>query len=132
MIFDIKTATSLFVFYLIISGNYLAELFGCRIQRVFSNNMWIKHLFGFLTLLFFVILASDEKNTFKTKIVVSFILYVWFLLTTRCNIYFWTPIILVLATAYLLDVYKKSEDMNLDENKNFIEKFLTYERTEQI
>lgn len=93
--------------------------------------MILKHFFGFLTLLFFVMLSISDVTTFTSKLVLCSVLYLWFLLTTRCHIYFWVPIILLMATAYLLDIYKKS-DLENNESDNFLKKIMSYEKTEQI
>ena len=40
----------LFIFILVISGNYIGELLPCRIQYTLQNNMIYKHFFGILTM----------------------------------------------------------------------------------
>ena len=52
----------LFVLYLIIAGNYLGELFGCKTQKMFQENMYFKHIIGFMTLYFFVLFTSTEEQ----------------------------------------------------------------------
>ena len=52
----------IFIFFLIISANFLAELFPCRLQYILRNNMVIKHLFGLFSMIFFVVLSSGIKN----------------------------------------------------------------------
>ena len=41
---------AVFIFTLIISGNFLAQLFPCKIQEALTENIYIKHIFGFFTL----------------------------------------------------------------------------------
>ena len=48
---------AILVFILIISGNYIGQLFPCNVQAVLSESMIMKHVFGFLTLFFFVLLT---------------------------------------------------------------------------
>ena len=77
----------IFIFFLIISANFLAELFPCRLQYILRNNMVIKHLFGLFTMIFFVVLSSGIKNKNILKIMLTaFVLYIIFILITKCNI----------------------------------------------
>jgi len=71
----------LFFFILIISGNYLGELFSCRTQKLFTNNMIVKHILGIMTMFFFVTLIDDgdSKNDLNT-IYISLGLYILFVL----------------------------------------------------
>ena len=68
------------LFVLIVSGNYIGELLPCRVQYQ-MHNIYLKHLMGVLTLSFFVILTSSRYSTFSNigKLVVSFLLYIFFL-----------------------------------------------------
>ena len=38
---------SIFILFLIISTNYLGELFPCRVQKLLSQNVYLKHIFGY-------------------------------------------------------------------------------------
>lgn len=113
----------LFIFFLLVSGNYLENLFPCKIQDFFNNNIYIKHFIGFLTLIFFVVLVestSKEKNpNFKQIIATSFKLYVLFILLTNNQKRFFVAAIIILGTLYIIQIYKKFSD-----NKN--NKYLKY------
>ena len=52
---------TIFIFILIISGNFLA-LVPCKLQDELNNNMYVKHLFGLFTMIFFVTLAAPVKD----------------------------------------------------------------------
>ena len=69
----------IFIFILIVSANFLAEVFPCRIQHLLRNNMLVKHMFGLFTMIFFVVLSSNvsDKNIFKIA-KTSFLLYILF------------------------------------------------------
>ena len=34
----------LFILYMIISANFLAQTFSCSLQKVLNNNMYVKHI----------------------------------------------------------------------------------------
>ena len=96
---------ALFVFLLIISGNFIAELLPCRIQSLLNSNMIFKHFFGFLTLIFFVVLSSNDNNK-KNIYSKSIILYILFLLLINTNYKFFTIIVVLLGITYLLNIHK--------------------------
>ena len=111
----------IFIFFLIISANFLAELFPCRLQYILRNNMVIKHLFGLFTMIFFVVLSSGIKNKNILKIMLTaFVLYIIFILITKCNINIFFIIILLLGTTYIINIIKEEEiessKKELDEN----------------
>jgi hypothetical protein len=76
--------------------------------------MFIKHLFGLFTMIFFVVLSSGIKNKNILKIILTaFVLYIIFILITKCNINFFLIIILLLGTTYIINIIKEEEE---DEN----------------
>lgn len=105
--------------YLVISGNYLGNLFGCRVQQMMSNNFSIKHLLGFLTTYFLIVLSSPPEG-FSNWTVFGFtvIIYIWFFLTTKMNVSFWIPMILSVMAAYFLYIYNKQENQKENQKEN--------------
>jgi hypothetical protein len=100
----------IFTFILIISANFLAEIFPCRLQYVLRNNMFIKHVFGLFTMIFFVVLSSEIKNKNIFNIFnSSFLLYILFILITKCQIYAFYIILLFLGITYIIQILKQKE-----------------------
>jgi hypothetical protein len=94
--------------YLVISGNYLGNLFGCRVQQLLSQNMLVKHLLGLFTTYFLVIMASPPQDyTHGETLVFTMIIYIWFFLTTKMHISFWIPMILCVMGSYGIYIYLK-------------------------
>ncbi len=94
--------------YLVISGNYLGNLFGCRTQQLFRESMWMKHILGLFTTYFLIVLSTPPEGYGATEtIALSGIIYVWFFLTTKMHVKFWIPMILAVLAAYFMYVYKK-------------------------
>ncbi len=109
---------TIFVLILIISANFLAQLFPCRLQKLLNNNIYIKHLFSFLTLLFFVVLTAplDDKSL-QNIFYKSLILYIWFILIMRTDPYIFILLLLVIAIIYILIL--KENELKADlENQN--------------
>lgn len=99
----IPNANALFVFVLIISGNFLADLFPCHIQNLMKNNIYMKHLFGFMILYFLTILTFPELKSIK-GIISAFSLYILFLFSTKINYIAWAFVMIIYAFVYLLNI----------------------------
>jgi len=103
----LTSAKSLFVFYLIVSGNYLGNLFGCKIQDMFTSNMYVKHILGFLTLYFFVSFV-DNENKYNSiyKLLNSFGIYLFFIFSTKIHYKPWIAFITLLGLVYVISIFK--------------------------
>lgn len=99
--------------YLVISANYLGNLFGCRVQQMFSETMWLKHVLGLFTTYFLIVLASPPQGYTHTQTLgFSVFIYAWFFLTTKMHVSFWIPMILCVMGAYCIYIYLKQRDAN--------------------
>ncbi len=75
--------TEILLFGLLVSGNYIGELFSCSIQRSFTKNRLYKHVLGILTLYFFITALKDNTNISPLiYMVMSVITYTWFVIIT--------------------------------------------------
>jgi len=100
---------SLATLYLIVAGNFLAPLFGCRLQHFIESNFLARHYIGFLTMLLFVRLTSVSKASFKQILASSLIIYLWFVATTRVNFSLWIIIITIASALFFIHYYESSE-----------------------
>lgn len=119
---------SIFILYLIISGNFLANLFGCRTQEALNTNMWLKHLLGFMTMYFFVVLVDSKSkwsDSPRTQMLFTLLFYVIFIVTTRMDYKWWLVFIIGLSVIYILQVYK-DHDKTEEEEKRNLEKYQKY------
>lgn len=98
---------SLFLLFIAISGNYIAEIFPCQIQALFTYNMYAKHLLTFMILLFSIVLNSDTEDKTLKLIGYSFGLYILFILMTKMDKYFFLGLICIITIVYLLEHHKK-------------------------
>lgn len=114
---------AIFIFVLIVSGNYLGELFPCKVQQIFNNNMYVKHTLGFLTLLFFVTLTIPELKEQDNFLGYTTIIYLWFVMMAKCYYTLWFVVFGLVGILYVMEMYKGhtekkdgeegSEDLNL-------------------
>jgi hypothetical protein len=129
--FMFSSSKSIFVLYLIVSGNYLANLFGCRTQEALNNNMFLKHLLGFMTMYFFVVLV-DSKSKWsdnpQTQLLFTFLFYFIFVITTRMDYKWWIVFIIGLCVVYVLQVYKDHDKTEEKDRKNYetYQRYLIY------
>lgn len=92
---------AVFTMVLIVSGNYLAELFPCKIRYLLSNSMILKHLFGFFTLVFMVTLTMPDLKNSNDMILLSAGLYLVFVFLSKVHYMFWLAIVGILMVFYL-------------------------------
>jgi len=117
--FKILPIYPIFILLLIISANYLADLFPCRLRELLENNTYVKHLFGYLTLLFFISITIDNIGTSVNELITnSFILYLYFILLTKNNKYFFITICIILAIIYLAHIELKLLNKKKTKNEN--------------
>jgi len=109
---------AVFIFTLIVSGNFLGELFPCKIQYFLSSNMALKHFVGFLTLFFFGILTVPELNNLRGMLSVV-LLYIVFLINSKTNYKIWIVVFVLYACLYVsriarTDIEKSMTDTHTD------------------
>lgn len=119
--------------YLVISGNYLGNLFGCRTQQLFRESMWLKHVLGVFTTYFLIVLSTppDGYSAIATM-VLTCVIYFWFFMTTKMHVKFWIPMILAVLATYGLYVYKKQALSADSKEDSATEKAKKVKKTEQI
>lgn len=100
---------NVFILYLVLAGSFLQPLFPCHSTRLIGNSMIIRHLLGFLTLIFFVVVTDTEIDDYLplgTILAVSTVIYIWFLLSSRMSANWWIGLVFLLATLYMVDLYE--------------------------
>lgn len=108
-----------FLIYLLIACNFLAAVFGCKLQYFLQTNMVLKHLVGFLLMMFLIIFAEPrfrDTGKYLEATVYSIILYIWFILTTKTHIYITVIIIALFMVLYILELWKGTLDEKIDED----------------
>jgi hypothetical protein len=87
----------------------LGELFPCKVQKLLTDNVLLKHLFGFLTLLFFVVLVDEENvKNLGDVFTQSAMMYSLFILLINTNIKFFVISILCLSIIYIINIKNQS------------------------
>ena len=115
--YKINMTKSLGLFFLLVSANYIGNILGCKIQTLFKKNIIFKHILGFICLLFFItIITNDEykdnnnklvKKKFIDSVKDSIYIYIFFLLLTKTHIEITIFIIMCIFTIYSLSLIKE-------------------------
>ena len=78
---------SVLLLILIAISGYIMDFIPCQIKRALNSNIYIKHLIGFMTLVFFVILSIPVKFKHIYEILkTSIFLYIYFILLLKTEI----------------------------------------------
>ena len=101
-----NSAKSLFVLYLMVSSNYLGQLFSCQVQNALNTYMVLKHILGFLTLYFFVSLTDTSKYSPQLKLLFTLAIYLFFMISTKMESKLWISFISLLGFVYVLFIVK--------------------------
>lgn len=119
---------SILVLYMLICGGYIANLFGCRVQYLLSNNMVLKHLLGFMTMYFFVVVTRQETVKPNTHAFLAALFYIIFVITTRMDYKWWFAFIIGLFVIYILEAYKTNDKIEEEKKKQieYYQKYLIY------
>jgi len=94
-----------FAIYLLISSNYIGELFSCKFRELLSNSMLLKHIIGIVTFGFLVILSGidlNHENVYINALGLTFGLYAWFILSTRTHMYVTLLIVSMFLVMYII------------------------------
>jgi len=97
-------AGGLLVFYLALSGNFLGDLFSKELRTFFENNRISQHMLGYLTMLMSITYVSGIKSI-MFGLILTAILYLWFLLTTKLELKWNIGILLVLLLNLFINKY---------------------------
>lgn len=117
---------SLILLVLVISGNYIGEVLPCRFQKIMSTNMVLKYICTFFTLIFFVVLSSNQEKKLSQVLYNSILIFVWFMILAKNNLHFFLGnclLFFVIYVIYLLKIQYMNENVDgtYDKRINFLE-----------
>jgi hypothetical protein len=115
-----EVTTPFIILSVLMSANYLGEIFPCRVQKLFSNNMYVKHILGILSLMFFVVLTRPNLYTSTNFIYVSLLFYGLFMFLSRLNYMVWFVVFGIFAIIYVLQIYLDRVESETQMNRNKI------------
>ena len=103
---------AVFALYLLISSNFLGDLFQCNLRKVLTRSYTAKHTLAFLTMFLSVNLVSRATINWNIGIVLcaTAVLYIIFMISSTLSIQFFIPFILLISAIYFLNLWY--EDLN--------------------
>jgi hypothetical protein len=104
------TGPSIILLYLIISANFTAEVFGCKLQHYLNHSTIAKHIVGLMTMIFFVVSTTDwsQEHEFMKLCGFAISYYFIFLLTTRLPFKFLMSVLFLFTLMYYIEIYKNT------------------------
>ena len=100
--------------FLAMSGNFLAELLGCKTQKLLAENMWAKHIILIFSIYFAVGFTTNLNPV--TNMRDTLVIWLIFLLFTKLSVAFTGIIFICLAGLYItqnfLDYYKVQSSLS--------------------
>jgi hypothetical protein len=118
----------LFIFYVTLGGNFVAQLFPCQVQKLFTENIYYKHFLAFFILFFAIVLTSDKTEKISTTLLSkTVLLYSLFIILTRMDKNFFLLFFLTLCIKFIiLNELSHTKDAADKDKYNKINKTLNY------
>jgi len=104
-----KINAGLFLFYLALLGNYTGELIPPDLMKFINKHRLVQHCISFIVLLFTINLYND-KIPFQKIAGYAFLLWIWYLFTSKQHLMFSLIIIALLLLSYV--TFNMSNDLD--------------------
>ena len=122
---------ALFILYLIISGNYIGELLGCRLQEAFSEIAYVKHIIAFLSLYYFVNLTTPEDLDPVKVLIKSAAMYSVFIVSRNVSLGYTLIFLLCMILIKFMEDYKTFHYKSVTEEEDSVN-VERIEKTQQL
>jgi hypothetical protein len=118
----------LFIFYVTLGGNFVAQLFPCQVQKLFTENIYYKHFLAFFILFFAIVLTSDKSEKISTTLLSkTLLLYSLFIILTRMDKNFFLLFFITLCVKFIIiNELSHANDAKIKEKYDKINKLLNY------
>lgn len=115
--------------YIIIASSYCSNLFSNGLKKAIESNRFVQHLVLLILIMSLMIIFGNPLNVEITyneqlnTIIMSLLVYVWFIMTTKLDLSWNISVLIVLLIYFLYESKKISDyqmiikDENLDLNK---------------
>jgi len=128
----INIIDGVYLLILTVMGNFVAELLGCKSQKLLNNNMYAKHLLTIIVIYFAIGFSGNDSSVSPgTRVKYAFVIWLLFVLFTKMNIYVTGFSFIILTSIYIITDYVKYyqtiDKNNKDEtNKELISRLNNY------
>jgi len=105
--------------YIIIASSYCSNLFSNGLKKAIESNRYVQHIVLIILIMSLMILFGNpfgvqlsSSHTFNI-VMITLLIYVWFILTTKLDLA-WNIAIIILLAMYFLYESKVSTEINLE------------------
>ena len=126
--------------YVIIASGYCSSLFSHGLKEAIESNRMVQHLILLILIMTLMIIFGNPfgveltNNEQTNSIIMSLLVYVWFIMTTKLDLA-WNISILILLTIYFIYESKKISEYKFilkDENLDNIKKKELFDSFDQL
>lgn len=106
---------AVFLLFIAICANFLGNTINCGLQKTFTENPIVRHLFLYLIVLFTIDFTSKQDLPLDQVIFKSFVIYLFYIILTKQSLASLVIIIILLISCYLIYIqmnYEKSKKNN--------------------
>lgn len=123
---DLNVVDPLFIFFVTLGGNFVAQLFPCQVQRAFTENIYYKHFLAFF-ILFFAIVLTNKSELTNRVVFKAIALYCLFIVLTRMDKNFFLLFFVILCIKFIvINKMTHAADPSLKQKYERIDKILSY------
>lgn len=124
---SINIIDGVFLLFLALGGNFIAETLGCRTQDILTNNIYAKHFLTFFVIFFTINFSSEDNNPEHpiNKLFKTIVVYIFFILFTKMGWNATVFTVFLLLSVYVLNLFKDYYKKVFNNEKNKTKKHET-------
>ena len=112
-------AAGVFILYLMVSFNFIPEIFGCKLQSVLKSSYAAKHFVGLMTVFFFInVTTTSLPWHLGVKFGFSVLLYALFVLSNKSEYYSQVGFMVIVFTTYIMQLVRDQWKKYIVDEKN--------------
>jgi hypothetical protein len=117
-----NSLNAIFLMMVAVSGNFIKEMFPCGFIKLFDRSIILKYILTFFILVISVILIKPSITKDRSLIFVfgiSLFIYIWFILMTKMNVYFFLTLLFILFILYICIQYYSYKKLSDEDKKEY-------------
>ena len=117
-----NSLNAIFLMMVAVSGNFIKEMFPCGFQKVFDRSVILKYILTFFILFISVILIKPSITKGRSLIFIfgiTIFIYIWFILMTKMNVYFFLTLLFILFILYICIQYYSYKKLSDKDKKEY-------------
>lgn len=103
----INLTTGLFLLFLAVGGNFMAETLGCRTQKILTENMFIKQLFIIMMIYFTIDFTTSDDISPLQLFYRTIGVWIYFILFTKLPANITLLVVILLLSMFIVKKYEQ-------------------------